>query len=85
MILPDGVAFAQVDATIRALQIAELESVEAADLFRGGQIPPGKFSLMVRVTFQSAQTTLTEAQVSEFSSRIVQALQEGLGAVLRAS
>jgi phenylalanyl-tRNA synthetase beta subunit len=41
--------------------------------------------LMVRVTFQSAQATLTEAQVAEFSGRIVKALQEKLDAVLRAS
>ncbi len=85
LILPDGVTFAQVAETIRGLQIGEVESVEAADLFRGGQIPAGKFSLMIRVTFQSAQATLTEAQVSAFSGRIVQALQEKLGAVLRAS
>jgi len=85
LILPDGVTFAQVAEAIRGLQIAEVESVEAADLFRGGQIPAGKFSLMIRVTFQSAQATLTEAQVSEFSGRIVKALQEKLGAVLRAS
>ena len=85
LILPDGVTFALVAETIRGLQIAELETIEAADLFRGGQIPPGKFSLMIRVAFQSAQATLTEAQVSAFSGRIVQALQEKLGAVLRAS
>jgi len=85
LILPDGVTFAQVADTIRGLQIGEVESIEAADLFRGGQIPAGKFSLMIRVTFQSSQATLTEAQVSEFSGRIVKALQEKLGAVLRAS
>jgi phenylalanyl-tRNA synthetase beta chain len=85
LILPDGVTFVQVAETIRGLQIAELETIEAADLFRGGQIPAGKFSLMIRVTFQSAQVTLTEAQVAEFSARIVSALQERLGAVLRAS
>ena len=84
LILPDGVTFVQVADTIRALQIAEVESIEAADLFRGGQIPAGKFSLMIRVTFQSVQATLTEALVAEFSGRIVKALQEKLGAVLRA-
>jgi phenylalanyl-tRNA synthetase beta chain len=85
LILPDGITFAKAAETIRGLQIGEVESVEAADLFRGGQIPAGKFSLMIRVTFQSAQATLTEAQVSAFSGRIVKALQEELGAVLRAS
>jgi phenylalanyl-tRNA synthetase beta chain len=85
LIVADGVTFAQVAETIRALQIPEVESIEAADLFRGGQIPPGKFSLMIRVTFQSAQATLAEAQVQDFSARIVSALQEKLGAVLRTS
>jgi len=85
LILADGVTFAQVEQAIRALQIPEIERIEAADLFRGGNIPPGKFSLMIRVVFQSAQATLTEAQVSEFSARIVNALQETLGASLRAS
>jgi phenylalanyl-tRNA synthetase beta chain len=85
LVLADGVTFAQVAETIRALQIPEVQSVEAADLFRGGQVPAGKFSLMIRVTMQSAQATLTEAQLADFSARIVGALQEKLGASLRAS
>jgi phenylalanyl-tRNA synthetase beta chain len=85
LVLSDGVRFAQVDEAIRALGIAELQSIAAADLFRGGQIPAGKFSLMIRVTFQSAQATLTDAQLSDFSSRIVSALEQRLGAILRAS
>src|SRR5580698_6161751 len=85
LVLADGVAFAQVDAAIRSLQIAELESIEAADLFRGGQIPAGKFSLMIRVKFQSAEATFTDAQLNDFSARIVAALQEKLGAALRAN
>ncbi len=36
---------------------------------------------MIRVTFQSAQATLTDAQIADFSSRIVTALEERLGAV----
>ena len=68
---------------IAALAIAEATSIEAVDLFRGKHIPPGKFSLLVRVTFQSHETTLTEAQLSDFSSRIVSALEQKLGATLR--
>ena len=85
LVLADGVTFSQVAAVIRTLEIPEVESIEAADLFRGGQIPAGKFSLMIRVTFQSAQATLTEAQVSDYSARIVRALEEKLDASLRAS
>jgi phenylalanyl-tRNA synthetase beta chain len=85
LVLSDGVRFAQVAETIRALGITELQSIAAADLFRGGQIPAGKFSLMIRVTFQSSRATLTDAQLSDFSSRIVAALEQRLGATLRTS
>jgi phenylalanyl-tRNA synthetase beta chain len=85
LVLVDGVTFAQVEQTIRALGIAEIQSIHAADLFRGGQIPAGKYSLMIRVVFQSLQGTLTDSQLSDFSSRIVTALEQKLGATLRAS
>lgn len=85
LVLADGVKFEQVVEAIRELEIAEMTGIEALDLFRGGQVPKGKFSLMIRVTFQSAEATLTEAQIAEFSSRIVGALETRLGAALRAS
>jgi phenylalanyl-tRNA synthetase beta chain len=85
LVLADGVTFAQVEQTIRALGTAEIQSIHPADLFRGGQIPAGKYSLMIRVIFQSPQGTLTDSQLSEFSSRIVTALEQKLGATLRAS
>jgi phenylalanyl-tRNA synthetase beta chain len=84
-VLADGVSFLQVEQTIQSLGIAELESVEAADLFRGGQVPAGKFSLMIRVKFQSSEATFTDAQLNDFSARIVAALQERFGATLRAN
>jgi phenylalanyl-tRNA synthetase beta chain len=85
LVLADGVTFAQVAQTIRSLRIDELESIEAADLFRGGHVPAGKFSLMIRVKFQSAEATFTDQQLNDFSARIVAALQEQLGATLRAN
>jgi phenylalanyl-tRNA synthetase beta chain len=85
LVLSDGVTFAQVAGTIRGLAIPELRTIEAADLFRGGKMPAGKFSLMIRVTFQSGETTFTDAQINDFSTRIVAALETKLGASLRAS
>jgi phenylalanyl-tRNA synthetase beta chain len=85
LVLTDGASFAQVTEAIQSLAIPEIQTIEAADLFRGGQVPAGKFSLMIRVTFQSAQATLTDAQLADFSSRIVTALEQSLGAALRAS
>jgi phenylalanyl-tRNA synthetase beta chain len=85
LFLADGVTFAQVQKTIQSLGIAEIVSIEAADLFRGKNVPTGKFSLLVRVVFQSRETTLTEPQINAFSASIVAALEKNLGAALRAS
>jgi phenylalanyl-tRNA synthetase beta chain len=83
LILNDGTSFAAVRAAIASLSIAEIISIEAIDLFRGRNITPGNFSLLVRVTFQSREGTLSEAQLSDFSSRIISALETVLGATLR--
>jgi phenylalanyl-tRNA synthetase beta chain len=83
LVLNDGIAFTQVSSAIRALGIDELISAEAVDVFRGGNVPAGQFSLLVRVTFQSAAATLTDAQLSDFSTRIADVLHEKLGASLR--
>jgi phenylalanyl-tRNA synthetase beta chain len=85
LVLAEGTRFAEVAEAIRRLEIPEVIRIEAVDLFRGGQIPAGKYSLLVRVTFQSHEATLTETQLADFSGRIVSALERSLGAVLRAS
>jgi phenylalanyl-tRNA synthetase beta chain len=85
LLLAEGTTFAQVANAIRALNIAEIESIEAADLFRGKNVPAGKYSLMIRVTYQSHEATLTDAQISDYSSRVISALESSVGAQLRSS
>jgi phenylalanyl-tRNA synthetase beta chain len=85
LVFAEGTTFAAVAETIHTLGIAEVSSIDAVDLFRGKNVPEGKFSLLVRVTFESHQATLTEAQLTDFSTRIVAALEQKLGASLRAS
>jgi len=84
LVLTDGTSFAAIEEAIRALGIAEVSSVDAVDLFRGKNMPEGKFALLVRVRFESLQATLTEAQLTDFSSRILAALEQKLRAILRA-
>jgi phenylalanyl-tRNA synthetase beta chain len=84
LLLADGTRFADVSNAIRALHIPEITSIEAADLFRGKNVPAGKYSLLVRITFQSRQATLTDAQISEASAKIISALEKNIGALLRA-
>ena len=83
LVVADSATFDRVAKIIRGLGVPDLEKVEAVDLFRGGAIPAGKHSLLVRITLQSHETTLTEAQVNEVSARIVAALERELGATLR--
>ncbi|HEY2548668.1 MAG TPA: phenylalanine--tRNA ligase subunit beta [Candidatus Acidoferrum sp.] len=85
LLLAEGTPFSDVVKTIRSLNIAEITSIEAADLFRGKNVPSGKYSLLVRVTFQSREATLTDAQTSDSSAKIIAALEKNLGAQLRAS
>jgi len=85
LLLADGTPFSEVAAAVRALNIPEVASIEAADLFRGKNVPAGKYSLMIRVLFQSSEATLTDTQINDFSSRIVSALENNLAAQLRAS
>jgi phenylalanyl-tRNA synthetase beta chain len=85
LLLADGTPFSAVSSAIRALHIPEICSIEAADLFRGKNVPAGKYSLLVRITFQSREATLTDAQLSEASAKIISGLETNLGAQLRAS
>ncbi|HEX3370977.1 MAG TPA: phenylalanine--tRNA ligase subunit beta [Candidatus Acidoferrales bacterium] len=83
LVLFDGTHFSDVVKVISSLNIPEIASVEAADLFRGKNIPSGKYSLLVKVMLQSRSATLTDAQISEISARIVSALENELDAQLR--
>jgi phenylalanyl-tRNA synthetase beta chain len=84
LVVAEGTTFAAVAEAIRAVGIDEISSIDAVDLFRGKNMPEGKFALLVRVRFESRQATLTEAQLTDFSSRIVAALEQKLGITLRA-
>ncbi len=85
LFLSDGTPFSDVVKTIRSLNIAEITSIDAADLFRGKNVPAGKYSLLVRVTFQSREATLTDSQTTDFSAKIISALETHLNAHLRAT
>ena len=85
LLLADGTKFSDVTKSIQSLGIREISAIEATDLFRGTNVPAGKYSLLVRVTFQSRKATLTDAQISDASTKIISALEKNLGAQLRAS
>ena len=84
LLLADGISFAEIAESIRSLQLPELHSVQAVDLFRGKNVPAGKYSLSVRVMFQSREGTLTEGQINHYTGKIISILEHRHGAQLRA-
>jgi phenylalanyl-tRNA synthetase beta chain len=62
----------------------ELHEIRVFDVYRGGQIPPGKKSVALHVAFQSPERTLTDEDAQALRERIVTSLAERFGAELRA-
>lgn len=82
-IFDDVVSFEQADSAIRRLNIATLCAFVPVEIFRGGAIPAGKYSALLRATFQSAERTLRDKEVAVWSQQIIGALT-ALGGVQRA-
>ncbi len=68
---------------MNTLGLKELSNFVPAEIFRGGAIPAGKYSLLLRATFQSNERTLRDDEVAQWSAQIIKAL-EGLGGTQRA-
>ncbi|MDD4891936.1 MAG: phenylalanine--tRNA ligase subunit beta [Phycisphaerae bacterium] len=84
ILVDEPVTWQQVQQTIREAAPAELESIEFADLFRGGkQFPPGKKSFTFTLRYRLAEGTLTNEQANAFAEQSVKALSAKLGAALR--
>jgi phenylalanyl-tRNA synthetase beta chain len=79
----DAVIFAQIEKAVAALHIAELRRFVPAEVFRGGKLPAGKYSILLRATFQSNDRTLRDDEVASWAAQIIKAL-ESLGGSLRA-
>jgi phenylalanyl-tRNA synthetase beta chain len=83
-VFDDSVEFAKIDKVVAGLRLGELRSFVPVEIFRGGSIPAGKYSLLLRAIFQSGERTLREDEVGRWSGEIVKAL-ENLGGTLRSS
>jgi phenylalanyl-tRNA synthetase beta chain len=82
-IFSDTVVFDRIRQSVIDLGLSELCAFAPVETFRGGSIPAGKYSLLLRATFQSNQRTLQDFEVAQWSSQITKAL-ETLGGVQRA-
>lgn len=81
-VFADAVKFEQIEQAVKELRLSDLRSFAPAEIFRGGNVPPGNYSLLLRAVFQSAERTLREDEVARDSGALIKAL-ESLGGTLR--
>ena len=84
VIVDQAVPAARVLEVIRQAGGQLLREAVLFDVYRGPQIPPGKVSLAYALTYQAPDRTLTDEEVARVQGRIVRALEQTLGASLRA-
>ena len=91
MTVHDDVAAGAVGAAIREAGGELCESVALFDLFRGGAVPAEHRSLAFHVVYRDpraatepeAAKTLTDEEVDRKHAKVLEAVQEKFGAVLR--
>jgi phenylalanyl-tRNA synthetase beta chain len=83
LLIDEALPAAAVRGTIRASGPETLVSVVEFDRYQGTGIPDGRISLSLRLTFRSAERTLTDEEVQAAMDRIVAALVSTHGAEQR--
>jgi len=83
ILVADSLAADTVRQTIRHAAPATLVSVSEFDRYQGKGIPDGQVSLSLRLTFQSLERTLTDAEVQHAMDAVLAALQATHGAIQR--
>jgi len=78
----DDVPFIEMKNAVWNLDIKEVRDMRPVEIFRGGSIPAGKYSILLRVRFQSKDRTLREDEIADWSGKIVSVLA-GLGGTQR--
>lgn len=83
LVVPDGVTSAEVEAAIEAQGKPELKTVRLFDLYRGSNLAAGFRSLAYRLTFQIAERTLTDQEVTNKVSKIIDHLKARYSIAIR--
>ena len=82
-VFDDAIGFDRIRTAVESLKIPEMKSLVPVEIFRGGNVPGGSYSALLRAEFQSAGRTLRDEEVALWSQQIIKAL-EALGGVQRA-
>jgi phenylalanyl-tRNA synthetase beta chain len=77
LLVPEGIRFAEIRSAVgRQPHLASLEPVE---IFRGAQVPAGRYSLLLRAAWQKPDENFTDDEVNKYAQQIMQSLTRKLG------
>jgi phenylalanyl-tRNA synthetase beta chain len=82
-VFSDDVEFEAMRRAVMGQRLKALREFSPVEIFRGGSIGAGKYSILLRARLQSEEGTLRDEQIAVWSSQIVAALH-ALGGVQRA-
>jgi phenylalanyl-tRNA synthetase beta chain len=82
-VFSDDVEFETMRRAVMGQRLKALREFSPVEIFRGGSIGAGKYSILLRARLQSEEGTLRDEQIAVWSSQIVAALH-ALGGVQRA-
>jgi phenylalanyl-tRNA synthetase beta chain len=83
ILVDEGLPSGRVRETIRSAAPDTLIQVEEFDRYKGKNIPEGRYSLSLRLTFRSPDRTLVDAEVQQAMERVLEALVREHRAVQR--
>ena len=81
--VPRATMHARIEECLAGSAGETLRSIELFDVYEGPGTPEGMKSLAYALQFQHAERTLTEAEVTDLQSRMVTAVTQGCGGLLR--
>ncbi len=76
---PRGTSWDQIEGFVRSAQLGEFESFQILDRYEGAGVPEGQVKTTIRLTFRSAERTLSQEEVNREVERLARALREKLG------
>jgi phenylalanyl-tRNA synthetase beta chain len=87
LLVPDEVAYTRLEEAVRSAGVEEIQSFRPVDRKAAAELAPGAipekhYSLLLRVTFQSTERTLTGEEIEQATRRLLAAL-ETLGVRVR--
>lgn len=83
LLLSSDVTFQNIKDVIYKVAPKYVKDINLFDVYDGKNLPAGKISYAISITFEKKQSTFTDAEIDNLMKKIIEALSDQLGIVLR--